>query len=140
MTSEPPHRGVCVRLGPSGIHGVGVFAITPIPKGTDVFYGDDAELVWVEKATTEHLPPPLRKLYKDFCVSKGRQYGCPDSFNHMTPAWYLNHSKTPNVVADEEYRFFAARDIAQGEELTVDYSTYSDSFDGTFSGEAASGI
>ena len=44
----------------------------------------------------------------------------------MTLSWYLNTSKSPNVAADEDFRFRAIRDIGVGEELTTDYDTYSD--------------
>lgn len=122
-----PHHGVYVRLGPSKLHGIGVIAIQPISKGVQVFYGDDADLVWVDKAAVQNLPPPVLRLYQDFCVLKEGRYGCPANFNHLTPAWYLNHSKTPNVAADKEYRFYSLRPIAEGEELTADYTTYSGS-------------
>lgn len=121
-----PHYGVYVRLAPSRIHGVGVVAIRRIPKGTYIFYGDDDELVWINKAVSRQQPKEIRRLYRDFCVSRGQQYGCPRNFNQLTPAWYLNHSKTPNVGADEQYRFYALRNIRKGEELTADYSTYGD--------------
>ena len=44
-----PHVKVYTRLGPSKIHGVGVFAILPIKKGTYIFYGDDEDMVWINK-------------------------------------------------------------------------------------------
>jgi SET domain-containing protein len=121
-----PHYGVYVRLAPSRIHGVGVVAIRSIPKGTHIFYGDDDNLIWIDKATSRRQRKEIRRLYRDFCVSRGQRYGCPRSFNQLTPAWYLNHSKTPNVGADEKYRFYALRNIRKGEELTADYSTYGD--------------
>jgi SET domain-containing protein len=57
---------------------------------------------------------------------KGERYGCPATFNSLTPSWYLNHSTTPNLRCDENYDFFALRTVKPGEELTVDYSTYSE--------------
>ena len=45
-----PHEGVYVRLGLSALHGIGVFAIRPIPAGTDIFANDRVPLVWVSKA------------------------------------------------------------------------------------------
>ncbi len=42
----------------------------------------------------------------------------------LTPAWYLNLSKKPNMAADESYDFYSLRMIKKGEELTVDYDTY----------------
>ncbi len=126
MPKASPHYKVFVRLAPSKIHGVGVFAIIPIKKGTYVFGSDDAEMVWVKKSSIRQLPKPIRKLYQDFCVPKNNRYGCPNNFNNLTLSWYLNHSINPNVAADEDYRFYAIRNIKKGEELTVDYRTFSD--------------
>jgi hypothetical protein len=121
-----PHHGVYARLAPSSIHGVGVFAIRDIPKGTYIFPDDDDQLVWIRKDLLNSLTPEERKLYNDFCMIRGNLYGCPQSFNKLTPTWYFNEGPTPNVTCDETYRFYALRDIEKGEELTVDYSTYSD--------------
>jgi hypothetical protein len=124
---DSPHRGVYVRLRPSKLDksGVGVFAIKKIPKGTRVFTDENEEVVWLPEAS---LPKkgPLRKLYDDFAIIKDKQYGCPPSFNRLTPAWFMNESKKPNTRGDENYDFFALRTINPGEELTIDYSTFSD--------------
>jgi|SRR6266852_1439132 len=120
------HHGVYTRLKPSKIHGVGVFAIRDIPKGTAVFAEDDDDIVWVDKAVTDDLPEELKTLYDDFCIIKGDKYGCPENFDKLTIAWYLNNSDEPNVAADKDYRFYALRDIKAGEELTASYRTYSD--------------
>lgn len=124
-----PHHKVYTRLRSSKIHGVGVFSITNIKKGTFLFYGDDEDMVWIEKQEVSKLPAEIRKLYDDFCVIKDDQYGCPKNFNQLTVAWYLNEpkpSEKPNVGCNNDYEFFALRDIKKGEELTVDYSTYSE--------------
>jgi SET domain-containing protein len=120
-----PHEGLHARIGRSKIHGVGVIAIVPIAKGTDLFPTDHDELTWVDETDLPDAPA-LRRFYDDFCIRKGSAYGCPRSFNELTAAWYLNHSDSPNVKCDANYRFFALRDIKEGEELTVDYSTYSE--------------
>jgi hypothetical protein len=125
LSRRRPHSGVYVRLKPSKKSGLGVFAIKPIPKGTRIFGGEDDELVWERKAS---LPKDrhVRKLYDDFAIIQGDLYGCPTSFNRLTPAWYLNESKRPNATCDEDYYFYALRDIRIGEEVTVDYATFSD--------------
>ena len=77
----------------------------------------------------KRIPKTIKKLYVDFCIKKGTKYGCPRNFNQLTTAWYLNHSNSPNVVSgDKNYNFFAKRNINKGEELTADYSTYSEDF------------
>jgi SET domain-containing protein len=122
-----PHAGVYARLKPSRIDGVGVFAIRDIPKGMYVFSGDDDEMVWVDASTVNRLEAEAKKLYRDFCVTRNGRFGCPRNFNLLTLAWYLNHSSKPNMAADENYNFYSTRRIRKGEELTVDYDTYSHS-------------
>jgi SET domain-containing protein len=126
MSSNFPHTGVYTRIAPSKIHGVGVIAILPIPKGKYIFTGDDDELCWINKNLLKGLPKEIKKLYSDFCIKKGNMYGCPKNFNEMTPAWYLNHSSNPNVGCDKDYNFYTLRSIKKEEELTVDYQSYSE--------------
>jgi hypothetical protein len=123
---DRPHRGVYVRLRPSKLDkkGVGVFAIRKITKGKRIFADENEELCWIPKSS---LPKggALRELYDAFAVIEGDRYGCPTSFNRLTPAWFLNESKKPNTRCDENYEFYTLRDVVAGEELTVDYSTFS---------------
>ena len=122
-----PHDGVYARIQRSRTHGVGLIAVRNIKKGTKLFGGDDSGMVWVEKKEIARLPKEAKRLYTDFGVLKDGRYGCPLSFNQLTPAWYLNDSKTaPNVRCDANYDFFALRNIKAGEELMADYSTYSE--------------
>ena len=121
-----PHKDVYVRLKPSRLHGIGVFAVRPIKKGTYIFPKDDERLVWVPYSRIQRLAPSLQDLYRDFSIIKQGKYGSPRRFDQLTPSWYLNESKQPNVGADKTYRFYATRDIKTGEELTVDYKTYSE--------------
>jgi hypothetical protein len=131
VRNASPHKEVYVRLRPSELHdaGIGVFAIRRIPKNTKLFAGENEEILWRDAGS---LPSKgeLRKLYDDFAIIKGKVYGCPTSFNRLTPAWYINESKKPNVRCDENYDFYSLRDINAGEELTVDYATFSDYPDG----------
>jgi uncharacterized protein len=125
------HRGVYTRLKSSSISGVGVFAISPIPKGTYIFEPDDSPTVKIAANAIKTLPLELRRLYEDFCVLRGDEYECPASFNQLTPSWYLNHSGNPNVAADDSLKFYAVRDIEAGEELTADYGSYSENESGS---------
>jgi hypothetical protein len=129
-----PHDKVYTRLRPSKIQkgGIGVFAIRRIKKRTKLFCGDFEEMIWKEERDLPKRPRTIRKLYDDFAViitddkDQKTRYGCPINFNRLTPSWYLNSSRKANVRCDQYYNFFALRDIEPGEELTVDYSTYSE--------------
>jgi hypothetical protein len=125
--SQQPHRGVYVRLRPSKLHkgGIGVFAIRPISRGTNVFSGEDEKLVWTD-STKLPRQQSLKNLYTDFGVLRGGRYATPINFNSIGPGWYLNCSSDPNVRCDENLDFIAIRDISTGEELSADYATYSD--------------
>jgi len=129
----PPHANVYTRLRPSNAAkgGVGVFAIRKIKKGTPLFLGDNEEMLWVQEEAFSKQPRQIRKLYGDFAVERDRRYGCPQNFNRLTVAWYLNEP-APGAVANvrcvkETLDFFALQDIEENEELTVDYPTYCDS-------------
>lgn len=122
-----PHDGVYARIQKSRTHGVGLFAVRDIRTGTKLFGGDDSGMVWVNEKEIAGLPKQVKRLYTDFGVLKDGRYGCPVSFNQLTPSWYLNDSKrAPNLRCDENYDFFALRNIKAGEELTANYSTYSE--------------
>ncbi|HEY6290558.1 MAG TPA: FRG domain-containing protein [Terriglobia bacterium] len=132
---EPPHAGLYTRLQPSSRHGVGVFAIRHIKKGTPIFSSDCDDIRWIE---AKDLPKErsLRRFYEDFAIvrmgegDRPTRYGCPPHFQRLTMAWYVNdprEGETPNVVFDPlNYDFRASRAICPGEELTVDSNTYSD--------------
>ena len=131
MTTKLPHEGVWVRLGVSPIEGIGVFAIRPIPKGTDMFANDRVPLTWIGRAELDSSRPSdaERALYDDFGIRRGDAIGCPANFNNLTPGWYLNEpppGEAPNVAADSNFAFTALRDIEEGEELTIDYSGFSE--------------
>jgi len=111
-----------VRIAVSPIHGLGVFALEHIPAGREVWRftpGFDLEL---DPALIERQPEHFRVylLHYGYVDPRlGRYILCCDD------ARFLNHSDDPNLVpdytADRHGVDRASRDIAIGEELTVDY-------------------
>ena len=106
-------------LNPSGIKGVGVFATHGIAKGTylAIFQSEKTRFVSAKKMDAD---PRL----KQFCLfygveTDGGSYVAPN-FGVMAMGWYLNHSESPNAH-HKGYHYFASRDIAAGEEITIDY-------------------
>jgi len=124
-----PHNNVYTRLCRSPIHGIGVFAIRDIPKGTNLFADDESQMVEYDQEILKDLSPEIKQLYDDFCIfkSEDKKMLCPLNFNHLTVGWYLNYSETPNTsFSNDNDNFYALGDIKKGEELTVDYATFSD--------------
>lgn len=113
-----------VMLKPSGIHGIGVFAIRPIPKGCKNFFSRGAgEWIKLPIADVELLPDHSKELVETYCLFDEENYYVPDyGFKLMDLVNYLNHSNTPNVISvNDGEEFEALRDIATGEELFVNY-------------------
>jgi hypothetical protein len=126
MTDVMPHRNLYTRLKISA-HGVGVFAIRDIPDGLRLFEGDTGTVVRVPRAVVDQIQDvEMRRMYFDFCPIQGDNFIAPLDFNQLTMAWYMNHSVNANVQADDTLHFIARRPITAGEELTTDYTSFSD--------------
>jgi hypothetical protein len=113
------------------VHGIGVFAIRPIPDGTNIFPNDSQPICWVDVEALDQSGPdePARRFYDDFGIRQGNRIGCPRTFENLTPGWYLNEPPEggrANVRADPDFSFFASRDIEKGEELLIDYASFSE--------------
>lgn len=127
-------ENIYCRIARSPIEGVGVFAIREIPKGTRplVTFADPEVIPIPEKEIAENkkIPAPVKEMVRSFYAAKdGIVYCSAHSFNEIDISYFLNHSKTPNLDTqeiDEESVFTANRAIHAGEELTVDYSAFSD--------------
>jgi SET domain-containing protein len=115
-----------VMLKPSPVEGVGVFAITDIPKGCrDIFSnpGPSEEWITVSKKEIETLPQHAQFLVGNYCLYDDENYFVPaHGFKIMDLALFLNHSDVPNIISinDGEY-FEAVRNINTGEELLINY-------------------
>lgn len=122
-------RNVYTRLGVTK-HGVGVIAIRPIPKGTDVFKNSDpcGDVLKIPKDELDRCDAPdeAKKMVRDFCALQDGVYFVPDyGIDAITKFYYLNHSKKPNMFTpDKGETFITTRAIKTGEELTADYDSY----------------
>ncbi len=122
---------VYVRLMPSPIAGVGVFAIRDIPKGMDPFGNYDMTFEKIptsEIRNDPEIPDTVKKYVEDMCVTEDGYFYVPRcGINNIRPDFYLNHSTTPNMKTDDGGdAFITIREIKTGEELTIDYGTYND--------------
>jgi SET domain-containing protein len=113
-----------VVLKPSGIHGIGVFAIKHIPKGCrNIFSTGVGEWIKVPIAEVELLPAPSKDLIETYCLFDEENYYVPDyGFKLMDLVNYLNHSKNPNIISVNDGEIFEAiTEIQPGEELLINY-------------------
>jgi SET domain-containing protein len=114
---------VRTRIDRSPIHGLGLFAVEPIARGTPVWRftpGFDLELPpsRLDQVSPEQREQLLHYGYID--PRLGAFILCCDG------ARFINHSDTPNIAPDfSQDRHgidIAVRDIATGEEITADYA------------------
>lgn len=113
-----------IALKPSGIHGIGVFAITDIPKDCKTLFSKNTG-GWITLgfAETEALPAHVKDFIETYYLYDHENYFIPDhGCKVMDMANYLNHSNNPNIQSINDGRYFETlRDIKKGEELLVDY-------------------
>lgn len=126
-----------VRLRPSPLQGVGVFAIKDIPKGVNPFKMANKPKYNSIKCTAsdlKHVDPFVKKMIEDFIEPEGTSYHIPENgLNSLDLTFYLNHGDNNNlgVVDDEEENdayssFVTLRAIKKGEELLINYKDYKD--------------
>ena len=105
------------QVGPSLIPfaGKGLFADQSISKGAVIIAPDNVHTVWPEKKLRDYAPDSVE------VESSVRWF---EDYFSLTPEWsdecYVNHSFTPNAQWHLGF-IFALRDLALGEEITMDY-------------------
>ena len=113
---------VKVRLAPSKIHGIGVFAIRDIGKGQRLWGNIYPQFFDLPYSNFGKLFPNVRELIlerwpgiagKISLLGIGR-FAYPDTLLQA----YINHSDTPNYDGELD---LTLRDIEAGEEITEDY-------------------
>jgi SET domain-containing protein len=114
-----------ITLKPSSVHGIGVFALCPIPKGCrTIFSKNVGEWIQLPIPEVEALPDHSRNFVETYCLYDEEYYYVPDyGFKVMDMVNYLNHSSTPNIISMNHGEYFEAiTDIPEGAELLIDYA------------------
>jgi len=110
------NTAVRVRIAPSKIHGVGVFAIRDIPKGTKLFANTVPKVFHIPYGSINKLFPEVRDLILERWpnIINGSSFAWPDTNIQA----FMNHSDDYNYdgVLD-----VVIRDVKKGEEITEDY-------------------
>jgi len=116
---------VPTRVASSGIHGNGLFAVEPVPKGTPIWRfvaGFDRQFTPAEWMA---LPEPARSDLRHFSFVCAADFSLIRSGDN---ACFMNHSPSPNTGCPPDATVpittVALCDIGVGEELTCDYRAF----------------
>lgn len=111
-------------LDKSSIEGIGVFAAEDIPKGTILWEFNPLFDSIIREDEITDLPRHIQKwlYYHSWQDADGHYRVGIDNDK------FINHSLDPNSrFSKESYTWAALRDIKKGEELTEDYTEFSES-------------
>jgi SET domain-containing protein len=114
---------VYCRLAPSPVHGVGVFAIRPIPKGTNPFNNSfmAQEAIVVDKNKIKDLGPEILSLLNDQHPTSDPNKQIVSNFpNQLIWTNYINYTDNPNIELMTNGEWMTLRDINKDEELLED--------------------
>lgn len=111
---------VRTRLGLSPIEGIGCFAAEPLRAGTPVWRFQHGFDRMIDPELAAKCNNSWLAKYAQECPLTGYWVLCADD------ARFINHADLPNVsqhapLCHPSYSGCALRDIAEGEELTMDY-------------------
>ena len=104
---------------PSAIAGRGLFAIEPIGAG-EVVAVKGGHIV--DTATVRALPPDLRET--DIQIAENLHLAALDDDEFEAVMLFVNHSCDANVGIAGNVVLVAMRDVAAGDELTLDYCLF----------------
>jgi len=123
-------NGLFIRIKKSGVHGVGLFAVRDIPKGTNPFQSllKTEYIEFTQEELENALPKNTYEMIDAYSARDENFIYIPThGFNPIDLPYLINHSDEPNVATDVEGEHFVTlRDIKEGEELFSDFSTYHD--------------
>jgi SET domain-containing protein len=115
-----------VRCDRSPLHGLGLFAVSPIPAGTPIWRFTPGFDQWFTPRQLHQLPEPAQRHVQ--------HYGY---FDVHADHWvlngdlsiFMNHSSSPNTGAPARItgaapETVALRDLLAGEEITCDYHAF----------------
>lgn len=108
-------------LRQSGIHGIGLFCVEPVPKGTKVWEFHPLFDQVVTEAELVSLPPAMHSFMRMYAY---RSVETSELIVNLDLSRHMNHADSPNLVSDAESSYFAAFDLAPGTELTCDYREF----------------
>jgi hypothetical protein len=103
-----------------------LFASLPIKKGELISYEDVKDYLVLSRETIEALAPEDQDFWWHFCYQVGDDAWFGPRSREVIKrkmTFFENHSCDPTTWFEDDITMTARRDIAEGEEITYDYST-----------------
>jgi len=116
--TKPPKPAGRIEVRESGVHGRGMYATKPIPKGARIIEYTGKRALW------EDVPDDLADPHT-FLFGLDNGIEVIDPTTDGNEARWINHSCDPNCEAIEENGrifIYALRNLRPGEELFYDYA------------------
>jgi SET domain-containing protein len=103
--------------------GFGVFANEYIKKNTIVWEFIEGLDIKIHKSLVENLNKPQKKFIDIYFWKEGDYF-----YSSCDHSIFQNHSSTPNSIVSGSLYMVAYKDIPVGQEITVNYSDFDDSY------------
>ena len=116
---------ISTEVRPSTIFGQGLFATQPVKKGTIVCCFTSGARIITEEQYLQGIRDETHEIVRTGTRYAGKYFTVG---NEHQPYTFLNHSFEPNLLCHCGV-VLALRDLAAGEELTLDYRTLIDATD-----------
>ena len=117
---------VKTKIGPSKIHGIGLFADEFIQKGKIIWKFAKRFDLMIEEKTISELSEPGKNFFLKYAYMDP---GCKKYILDFDNSRFMNHSKNPNTIsiypAEEKIGItIASRNIKPSEEITGNYHEF----------------
>ncbi len=110
------------RIGPSAIHGNGLFALDPIRRGSLIWQMDDLIDREFAQSRFDAMPSALQHFLRVFSYPHMFKPGV--LVLNTDDSRFMNHSFSANTEFRSFYKGYALCDIAAGEEITCNYAEF----------------
>lgn len=107
------------KIGPSKIHGIGLFSCQSIDKGTLIFRESEFTIIFT-KEQYESFPDIQKHFLDVYGYFEDGVWKCS-----LENERFINHSDNPNTISIGG-ELFAEKSIGIDEELTVNYNSFCD--------------
>lgn len=118
---------VKTKIGPSAVHGIGLFADEFISKGTVTWQYDPEQDMSIAKETIESLSPLAKQYFNYYCYFDKERDTYILPIDHLKFINHSNKEETINIESTPD-QDVAKRDIQPGEELLCNYNKFDDAY------------